>query len=86
MPYMEPLRLTPPQIAKLTAQSSTQSVKAQTPNQSLPVQEEPEDDGADEQNVNQEQERDQWTPGGSKYGDLPIGTNQKCVIIGTSII
>ena len=83
---MEPLCLTPPQIAKLTAQSSTQSVKARTPDQSLPVQEEPEDDGADEQNVNQEQERDQWTPRGSEYGDLPIGTNQKCAIIGTSII
>ncbi|KAN0141552.1 hypothetical protein V8E53_000014 [Lactarius tabidus] len=38
------------------------------PDKSLPVQEEPEEDGADEHNGNQEQERDRRTPGGSKYG------------------
>ena len=53
VPYMEPLRSTPPQVAKLAAQSSTQSVKAQTPHKSLPVQEEPEDDSTDEQNDKQ---------------------------------
>ena len=68
VPYTEPLRSTPPQVAKLATQSPTQSVKARTPDKSLPVQEEPEDDGADEQNDHQEQERDRWTPGGSEYG------------------
>jgi hypothetical protein len=69
VPYTEPLRSTPPSVAKLAAQSPTvQSVKARTPDKSLPVQEEPEEDGADEQNGNQEQERDRWTPGGSEYG------------------
>ena len=58
VPYMEPLRPTPPQVVKLHAQLPTQSVKAQTPHKSLPVQEEPEDGSADEQNDNQEQERD----------------------------
>ena len=66
VPYMEPLRSTPPQVAKLAAQSST-SVKARAPDKSLQVQEEPEEDGADEQNDNQEQERDRWTTGGSEY-------------------
>ncbi len=69
VPYTEPLRSTPPSVAKLTTQSPTGlSVKARTPDKSLPVQEEPEEDGADEQNDNQEQERDRWTPGGSEYG------------------
>ena len=67
VPYTEPLRSTPPSVAKLATQSPTGlSVKARTPDKSLPVQEEPEEDG--EQNDNQEQERDRWTPGGSEYG------------------
>ena len=66
VPYTEPLRSTPPSVAKLATQSPTgQSVKARTPDKSLPVQEEPEEDG--EQNDTQEQERDRWTPG-SEYG------------------
>ena len=49
VPYTEPLRSTPPAVAKLATQSPTgQSVKARTPDKSLPVQEEPEEDGADE--------------------------------------
>ncbi|KAI9455775.1 hypothetical protein BJY52DRAFT_1278510 [Lactarius psammicola] len=69
VPYTEPLRSTPPSVAKLATQSPTGlSVKARTPDKSLPVQEEPEEDGADEQNDNQEQERDRWTPGGNGYG------------------
>jgi hypothetical protein len=69
VPYMEPLRSTPPSVAKLVTQSPTgQSVKARTPDRSLPVQEEPEEDGAYEQHDKQEQERDRWTPGGSDYG------------------
>lgn len=69
MPYMEPLRSTPPSVAKLATQSPTGlSVKARTPDKSLPVQEEPEEDGAYEQHDKQEQERDRWTPGGSEYG------------------
>ncbi|KAH8984635.1 hypothetical protein EDB92DRAFT_1886394 [Lactarius akahatsu] len=69
VPYTEPLRSTPPSVAKLATQSPTGlSVKARTPDKSLPVQEEPEEDGAYEQNDNQEQERDRWTPGGSEYG------------------
>ncbi|KAF8267105.1 hypothetical protein EI94DRAFT_1684032 [Lactarius quietus] len=67
VPYSEPMRSTPPSVAKLATQSPTGlSVKARTPDKSLPVQEEPEEDG--EQNDNQEQERDRWTPGGSEYG------------------
>jgi hypothetical protein len=61
VPYMEPLRSTPPSVAKLATQSP---IKARTPDKSLPVQEEPEEDG--EQNDNQEQERDRWTPGGGR--------------------
>ncbi|KAH9068291.1 hypothetical protein EDB83DRAFT_2378183 [Lactarius deliciosus] len=69
VPYTEPIRSTPPSVAKLASQSPTGlSVKARTPDKSLPVQEEPEEDGAYEQNDNQEQERDRWTPGGSEYG------------------
>ena len=65
-PYMEPLRSTPPSVAKLVTQSPTgQSFKARTPDRSLPVQEE---DGADEQHDKQEQERDRWTSGSSDYG------------------
>ena len=52
-PYTEPLHSTSPQVARLAAQSSTQSVKERTPDKSLPVQEEPEDDSADEQNDSQ---------------------------------
>ena len=68
---MEPLRPMPPQVVKLHAQLPTQSVKARTPHKSLPVQEEPEDGGTDEQNDNQEQERNRWTPGGSEYRRSP---------------
>ena len=69
VPYMEPLRSTPPSMAKLVTQSPTgQSVKARTPDKSLPVQEEFEEDGAYEQHDKQEQERDRWPPGGSDYG------------------
>ncbi|KAH9967754.1 hypothetical protein BGW80DRAFT_1177811 [Lactifluus volemus] len=47
VPYMEPLRSTPPSVVKLSTQSPTgQSVKARTPDKSLPVQEEFEEDGA----------------------------------------
>ncbi|KAI0260896.1 hypothetical protein BC834DRAFT_897936, partial [Gloeopeniophorella convolvens] len=67
VPYTEPLRTTPPSVAALTTQSPTgQSVKARTPDKSLPVQEEPEEDGTDERE--QEREQDRWTPGGSDYG------------------
>ncbi|KAI0287226.1 hypothetical protein BC826DRAFT_1045767 [Russula brevipes] len=66
VPYMEPLRSTPPSVAKIAVQSPTgQTVKARTPDKSLPVQEEPEEDGTYEQHDTQEQERDRWTPGGS---------------------
>jgi hypothetical protein len=69
VPYVEPLRSTPPSVAKLTTQSPTgQSVKARTPDKSLPVQEEFDEDGADGHHAKQEQERDRWTPGGSEYG------------------
>ncbi|KAH9962452.1 hypothetical protein BC827DRAFT_1267057 [Russula dissimulans] len=69
IPYMEPLRSTPPSVAKLATQSPTgPSVKARTPDKSLPVQEEPEEGDAYEQHGEQEQERDRWTPGGSEYG------------------
>jgi hypothetical protein len=69
VPYMEPLRSTPPSLAKLTTQSPTgQSVKARTPDKSLPVQEEFEEDGAFEHPAKQEPERDRWTPSGSEYG------------------
>jgi len=69
MPYMEPLRSTPPSVTKLATQSPTGlSAKARTPDKSLPVQEEPEEDGAYEQHDNQEQGRQPWTPGGSEYG------------------
>jgi hypothetical protein len=69
VPYMEPLRSTPPSLAKLTTQSPTgQSVKARTPDKSLPVQEEFEEDGAFEHHAKQEPERDRWTPSGSEYG------------------
>jgi hypothetical protein len=67
VPYTELLRSTPPSVTKFATQSPTgQSVKARTPDKSLPVQEEPEEDG--EQNDSQEQERNRWTPGGSEYG------------------
>lgn len=69
VPYTEPLRSTPPSLAKLTTQSPTgQSVKARTPDKSLPVQEEFEEDGAFEHHAKQEPERDRWTPSGSEYG------------------
>jgi hypothetical protein len=69
VPYIETVRSTPPSMAKLATQSPTgQSVKARTPDKSLPVQEEPEEDGAYEQHEKQEQEPDRWTPGGSEYG------------------
>ena len=64
---MESLRSTPPQVAKLAAQSPTQFVKARTPDKLLPVQEELEQDDSDEQNDNREQECDRWTPGRSEY-------------------
>ena len=67
VPYIEPLRSTPPSVARLVTQSPTgQSVKTRTPDKSLPVQEEFEEDGAYEPKP--EQERDRWTPGGSEYG------------------
>ncbi|KAI0292615.1 hypothetical protein B0F90DRAFT_242015 [Multifurca ochricompacta] len=69
--YTEPLRSTPPSVVKIATQSPTgQSVKARPPpDKSLPVQEEPEEDGDfDEQHGEQEQERDRWTPGGTDYG------------------
>ncbi|KAH9991504.1 hypothetical protein BJV77DRAFT_1007848 [Russula vinacea] len=69
VPYTEPMRSTPPSVAKLNTQSPTgQSVKARAPDKSLPVQEEFDEDGAYEQHAKQEPERDRWTPGGSDYG------------------
>jgi hypothetical protein len=69
VPYMEPLRSTPPSVLKLSTQSPTgQSVKARTPDKSLPVQEEFEEDGAYEHREKQEPEPERWTPGGSEYG------------------
>lgn len=69
VPYTEPMRSTPPSVAKLNTQSPTgQSVKARAPDKSLPVQEEFDEDGAFEQHAKQEPERDRWTPGGSDYG------------------
>ncbi|KAI9510996.1 hypothetical protein F5148DRAFT_1175117 [Russula earlei] len=78
VPYTEPLRSTPPSVAKLATQSPTgQSVKARTPDKSLPVQEEPEEEGAYELHGQQEQERDKWTPGGSEFGRHPLRHEQE---------
>ena len=66
VPYMEPLRSTPPSLVK---QSPTgQFVKARMSDKSLPVQEEFEEDEAYEHRAKQELERDWWTPDGSEYG------------------
>ena len=68
VPYIEPLRSTPPSVAKLVTQSPTGqsvTVKARTPDKSLPVQEEFEEDGAYEEHTKPEPERERWPPGGS---------------------
>ena len=63
MLHTEPLRSTPPSVTMLATQlPNGQSVKAQTPDKSLPVQEKPVDKC--EQNDALKQERDRWTPGG----------------------
>jgi hypothetical protein len=84
---MEQLRSTLPSVARLTAQSLTSpSVKARTLDKSLPIQREPEEDGATNRMITRgKSTTDGHLEGASTVG-LPVGTNRKCVILGASII